>query len=267
MARKSKKTSMAASSAVAAVTAAGVLVGGAFASPDDILNDGPDAIVQTLDSGTPIEIDSGGADGGAEEEEGEEETKRSLTGSVRRLVLSAPVGVRAVVAVPLWALGTAVIALASSLWSAVLSPVASTVLSWLAFAALAVLIFALAVKTVFPDLPLKKILNKRSILTIVLLCFLFGVVDCVLPFFWEDYENLSRLLKLVGSLICTGVPVGFFVRRRRRKLKKQAEEDAARAAEAAEREAEVYELTYEEREAAAKELVAELADSVCPKVY
>ena len=156
MARKSKKTSMAASSAVAAVTAAGVLVGGAFASPDDILNDGPDAIVQTLDSGTPIEIDSGGADGGAEEEEGEEETKRSLTGSVRRLVLSAPVGVRAVVAVPLWALGTAVIALASSLWSAVLSPVASTVLSWLAFAALAVLIFALAVKTVFPDLPLKR---------------------------------------------------------------------------------------------------------------
>ena len=266
MARKSKKTSMAASSAVAAVTAAGVLVGGAFASPDDILNDGPDAIVQTLDSGTAIEIDSGGADGGAEEEEGEE-TKRSLTGSVRRLVLSAPVGVRAVVAVPLWALGTAVIALVSSLWSAVLSPVASTVLSWLAFAALAVLIFALAVKTVFPDLPLKKILNKRSILTIVLLCFLFGVVDCVLPFFWEDYENLSRLLKLVGSLICTGVPVGFFVRRRQRKLKMQAEEDAARAAEAAAAEAEVYEPTYEEREAAAKELVAELADSVCPKVY
>ena len=155
--------------------------------------------------------------------------------------------------------------LASSLWSAVLSPVASTVLSWLAFAALAVLIFALAVKTVFPDLPLKKILNKRSVLTIVLLCFLFGVVDCVLPFFWDDYEQLSRLLKLVGSLICTGVPVGFFVRRRQRKLKKQAEEEAARIA--AEAEDEVYEPTFEEREAAAKQLVAELADSVCPKVY
>ena len=80
-------------------------------------------------------------------------------------------------------------------------------------------------------------------------------------------KSLINYIKLVGSLICTGVPVGFFVRRRRRKLKKQAEEDAARAAEAAEREAEVYEPTYEEREAAAKELVAELADSVCPKVY
>ncbi len=231
------------------------------------MNDGPDAIVQTMDSGAVLEIDSGGADGGAEEEEGEEETKRGLTGAVRRLVLSAPAGVRAVVAVPLWALGTAVIALVSSLWSAVLSPVASTVLSWLAFAALAVLIFALAVKTVFPDLPLKKIVSKRSVLTIVLLCFLFGVVDCVLPFFWDDYETLSRLLKLFGSLICTGVPVAFFVRRRRRKLKKQAEEDAARAAAEAEAAAEVYEPTIEEREAAAKQLVAELADSVCPKVY
>ena len=265
MARKSKKTSMSASSAVAAVTAAGVLVGGAFASPDEILDEGPGPLVQSLNTDAQPVDDGGGSSGENEGEAGEE--KRSLRGGVRSLARSAPTWVRAAVFVPLWALGTVVTGLVTALWSSVLSPVAATVLGWLAIALLAVVVFALAAKTVFPDLPLKKILNKRSILTIVLLCFLFGVVDCVLPFFWEDYENLSRLLKLVGSLICTGVPVGFFVRRRRRKLKKQAEEDAARAAEAAEREAEVYEPTYEEREAAAKELVAELADSVCPKVY
>ena len=99
----------------------------------------------------------------------------------------------------------------------------------------------------------------------VLLCFLFRLVDRVLPFFGADYETLSRLLKLFASLIGTGVPVAFLVRRRQRKLKKQAEEEAARAeAEAGD---EVYEPTIEEQEAAAKQLVAELADSVCPKVY
>ena len=260
MARKKKKSSMAASTAVAAVTAAGVLVGGAFASPDDLLSDGPDAIVQTLDTGSQIDADGGGSDGGAEEEEGE--SKRTLTGFVRRVVLSAPVGVRAVVGLPLWALGTAVIALASSLWSAVLSPVAATVLGWLAFALLALLVFTLAVKTVFPDLPLKKILNKRSILSIVLLCFAFGVLDCVLPFFWEDYQNLSRLLKLLGSLVCTGVPVAFFVRRHSRKQKERAEAEAAAAREEMEPEP-----TMEEKEAAAKRLIEEMADSVCPRIY
>lgn len=262
MARQKKKSSMAASSAVAAVTAAGVLVGGAFASPDDLLNDGPDAIVQTLDTGSLVDADGGGSDG--EEKDAGEESKRTLTGSVRRLVLSAPVGVRAVVGVPLWALGTAVIALVSSLWSAVLSPIAATVLGWLAFALLALLVFTLAVKTAFPDLPLKKILNKRSILTIVLLCFGFGVLDCVLPFFWEDYENVSKLLKLAGSLICTGVPVAFFVRRHSRKLKQKAAEEAAAAAS---RETNPPEPTMEEKEAAAKRLIEEMADSVCPKLY
>ena len=59
--------------------------------------------------------------------------------------------------------------------------------------------------------------------------------------------------------------MGFFVRRRPRTLKTKEDEEAARIA--AEAEDEVYEPTFEEREAAAKQLVAELADSVCPKVY
>ena len=261
MAKKKKKGSAAASGAVAAVTAAGVLMGGAFASPDDLLNDGPNAIVQTMDTGSQIDNGDGGGDDAVEEEENG--SRRTLTGSVRRFVLSVPREVRALVGVPLWALGTAVIAVVSSLWSAVLSPVAATVLSWLVFAVLALLVFTLAVKTAFPDLPLKKILNKRSILSIILLCFAFGALDSVLPFFWEDYQMVSKLLKVVGSLICTGVPVAFFVRRRRRKLKKQAEEAAAAAAE----EAEEPEPTMEEKEAAARRLIENLADSVCPKYY
>ena len=260
MPRQKKKTSIAASSAVAAVTAAGVLVGGAFASPDDILSDSPDAIVQTLSSVSQTPADGGSSDDSPEGEEESVESKRSLTGGVRRLVRSAPVGVRAVVAVPLWALGTAVIALLSSLWSAVLSPAAASILGWLSFALLALLIFALTVKTVFPDLPLKKILNKRSVSGILLLCFIFGALDCVLPFFWEDYQNLSKLLKLFGSLICTGVPLAFFVRRRSRRLKREAAEAEAAPPEPPR------EPSQAEREAATRQLVAELADSVCPRI-
>ena len=252
MERKKKKNGRAAATAVAAVTAAGVLIGGAFSSPDELLDDGPDAIVQTLAMGAPAESDGGpGGDGGEEEDE----RGRGLSGTVHRLVRAAPLGVRVCVGLPLWALGTLMIALASSLWSAVLSPLAATVLGWLGVALLAALIFALAAKTLFPELPLKKILNRRSLLTILLLSLAFGVLDALLPFFWEDYKALSQVLKLAGSLICTGVPVAFFARRHLRRL--------AEAAAAAEPE----EPDMAEREREARRLVTELADSVCPRLY
>ena len=54
MEKKRSVKGKAAASAVAAVTAAGVLVGGAFADPDDILSNDPDAIVQTMDAGSQI---------------------------------------------------------------------------------------------------------------------------------------------------------------------------------------------------------------------
>ena len=260
--RKKKKGigGKAAASAVAAVTAAGVMVGGAFSSPQEILEDSPEVIVQSvaLDTQTAADADGGGADAGEEETTGEEEEKRGVRASVRKLVRSAPVGVRALVVLPLWALGTLAMLLANSMWSAVLSPTLCVILSWLGMAVLAVLLYTLAVKTVFPDMPLKKILNKRSLLTILSLCLLFGAADAVLPLFWEDYEKLSRILKVVGSLVCTGVPVAFFLRRQMRRAARETVE-----AEPVETPAPA--PTLAEREASARALVTQLADSVCRK--
>ena len=245
----------AAASAVVAVTAAGVLVGGAYASPEEILSDGPEAVIQTLDTAA-AQPESGGA--GTDEVcvETDDEKKRGVYAGVRSLLRSAPAGVRALVGVPLWGIGTAAIILASTLWGSVLSPAALALLSWLAVALMAALIFTLAVKTVFPDLPLRKILNRRSILTIVSLCLLFGLADAVLPFFWEDYAAISKLLRAAGAFVCTAVPVAFFVRRHGRKKTGKVVGEIVETEPAP---------SMEEQEAAARKLVAELADSVCPK--
>ncbi|MDO4989002.1 MAG: hypothetical protein Q4E45_00705 [Eubacteriales bacterium] len=246
----------AAASAVAAVTAAGVLVGGAFASPDELLEDGPGPLVQSLDADASPADDGGGS----ADEEGSEtgEEKRSLRGGIRRMVRSAPTGVRALVFVPLWALGTVVTALVTALWSSVLSPVAAAVLGWLAIALLAVIIFTLAAKTVFPDLPLKKILNRHSLRTIVLLCLGFGMIDALLPVFWDSYETVSKLLKVFGSLIAAGVPLIFFISRRKRRMLAEVEGEPV--------ELETPAQSPEECERAARKLVEDLADSVCPKL-
>lgn len=259
--RKKKKHSKAAASAVAAMTAAGMMVGGAMASPDDVMNDGPDAIVQTVAMNAQVQVDAGGGDGGAEEAVAvEEEKKRGKFSTVRKVMREAPFEARLRLAVPLWIIGTVAIAFFSSLWMGVLPPLASAILSWLFTALMAVLVFALAVKTVFPDLPLKKILNKRNLLGIGILCLICGIADAALPFFWDDYTKLSKLLKVLGSLACTGVPIAFFLRRHKH-------EEPQETVEAEPVELPPPEPTMEEKEAAARALVEELADSVCSRRY
>lgn len=241
----------AAVSAVAAVTAASVLVGGAFNSPAELLDDAPDALVQSLEMDMDSQTDAGdGAD------EGEEDEDRGKQGSaVRRFVQAMPLPLRAIVALPLWLIGTGLIELGAAVWGAVLSPVFAQVLSWAAVAVMVLLVFLLAAKTIAPDLPIKKILNKKSVLGIFAMCLVFGLVDALLPLFWDGYEQLSRIIKAGFSCICTVLPIGYFMRWNRRRLRKK--EQARLEAE--------NELSYEQREKAARELVLELADSVSRK--
>ena len=239
----------AAVSAVAAVTAASVLVGGAFTSPADIMDDGLDGHILTVDMDMDGQIDAGD-DGGTD---GDEEQDKKPVSAVRKLVRQAPAPLRACVAIPLWLIGTGLIELGSTIWGAVLSPVASAVLSWAAVAVMVMLVFLLAAKTIAPDLPIKKILNKRSVPGILLLCLCFGALDAVLPLFVEGYEKFSQIVRATFSCICTAVPIGFFLRFNSRRLKKKAQQEQ--------------ELSYEEREKAARLLIEELADSVSRPRY
>ena len=260
--KNKKKHSKAAATAVAAMTAAGVMVGGAMASPEDAMNDGADAIVQTISIAPQVQADAGGSDGGAEEAVAvEEEKKRGRFSSVRQAMRSAPFEARLRMAVPLWIAGSLMISVLGSLLMGVLPPLAAAALSWVLTALMAVLVFVLAVKTVFPDMPLKKILNKRTFLGIGILCLACGILDAALPFFWDDYTKLSMLLKLLGPAACTGVPIVYFLRRHKR-----GEPQETIEAEPVEPPPPP-EPSMEEKEAAARALVEELADSVSRRNY
>ena len=260
--KNKEKHSKAAATAVAAMTAAGVMVGGAMASPEDAMNDGAGAIVQTISIAPQVQADAGGSDGGAEEAVAvEEEKKRGRFSSVRQAMRSAPFEARLRMAVPLWIAGSLMISVLGSLLMGVLPPLAAAALSWVLTALMAVLVFVLAVKTVFPDMPLKKILNKRTFLGIGILCLACGILDAALPFFWDDYTTLSMLLKLLGPAACTGVPILYFLRRHKRGVPQETIE-----AETVEPPPPP-EPTMEEKEAAARALVEELADSVSRRNY
>ena len=177
--------------ATCAAVAGGILVGGTFDSPADLLND---------DGGITISAQADD-DGAADSDE-----ERRVKGSpLRRWILRLPIGVRACVCVPLWCIGWALTALAGLLYQAALTPVGGTILSWILAAAMVLGVFCLTAKAMFPDIPLKKLLRPRHFLLILGGMAILGIADTVLPYFWTDYPALSRLVRMLGSALLAGL--------------------------------------------------------------
>ncbi len=257
--KKKKHHRRAAATAVAAVTSASVVMGGMFASPDDLLNGNDDdgGSITVTDTYTPDNGAAGGddidddADAGDSEDESR---RRGLRSRARQWVWRLPYGVRAVVGVPLWALGWLIITGCTALWNGVLSPAFGTVLGWVATAAVLLLAFALTGKAMFPDLPLKKIVNKRNFLALLIGTTALAVADSVVPLVWDGYARIANVVRAVGSAGLLGGVTAAFARRERRRRKKLAE----RAAREAEKE------PPRETMAQALRRARELADSVRP---
>ena len=250
--KKSKWKKKAAVGVVAAAASASVLVGGAFDSPADLLADDsdngsvPTPVVHTLAATTADLTDSG--DTGAADDE--EDQRRQRFPQLRRWILGLPIGVRALVGVPLWAIGWAIISGLGLLWTAALSPLGSKILAWVLTAVAAVLVFALTAKAIFPNAPWKKILRPRNILLVVVGIAVLGATDTLLGIFWKDYPPIGQVARLIGgALMITSACLAS-----RKLLRHWKPEPAPVKAE----EAPVPQLTVEEQAMA-------LADSVCPQ--
>ena len=256
--------------AAATIAAAGVLIGGSFDAPADILKEeaalAPTPIVETLGA----EIDPGDGDVGEEEavaeEEEEEKKKGGVRARTREFVLRLPLAVRACVAVPLWCVGWALTSLASMLWAGVLSPAGAAIAKWIVLALMILAALTITVKTVFPKTPLKKILNKYTLIWVLGGSTLFCIADVVLQRFYPDMPRLLDIGRAVASaalLISAVIPVLKHEKKARDK-QKQEEEEAREREEAAAREAalEAARETPEQAQARVEREVLELADSV-----
>jgi hypothetical protein len=230
----------AAAGAVAAATSAGVLVGGAFDAPADFLNDDDAAAAAVTVCPSADEDDAGQTD----------EDKIRKASPLRQWFLHLPWGVRALVGVPLWAVGWGLLSLFGLLGDALLAPLAAKILGWLLTAAATLGISAATAKAIFPHLPLRKFFNRRTVLIVVGGMLLLGLADTVLPLVWKDYPPISSLLHIGGSVLLAAAGC-FSVRRLARKYLPHRED-------AADKPAEVDPRTPVERKA------MELANSVCP---
>lgn len=266
--------------AVALVTSASMLVGGIFNSPA-LLPDDEDPMPQITYTESDEDDLDGSGDGGdgkdgaqepeaAPEEQAEEapcpaavaeepEQAPNVWDDVRRRLQKLPLRVR-LLAIPVGALICwLIVSGVTALLGPVLGPIVGGVLSWALGLAVLLGCFTAAVKTVFPDLPLKKILNKRSISGVLIGGVVLAAADLIVPLFWAEYTRIEALVRALGILAVMGTATGVFTARENRRRK---EEEAAAKAEEEEAEEEPEE---EEDKPMTREDILALADTVSRK--
>ena len=186
----------------------------------------------------------------------EEEAVSGVRSGLRERILQLPYAVRLLVILPLWALGFGLLTGATALWSTVLSPVLAKALGWLCLLAALLGAFLLAGKSIFPDLPVKKILNKRSLTGLIVGSVLLGAADLIAPLVWADYVRIETIVRICGVGLVLGATTLAFVRREHKRRK------ALPVVEAEPVESEPEEL---EPRPMTREDVLALADSVSPR--
>ena len=227
MTKNAKKTAL--TTTLALLTAASVVTGSLFETPAALLpEDGAPSIVYNMNTGLDGAEDD---DAGMNEDESEETRKRGgIRAVLRQRILRLPLVVRLLAILPLWALGTVILAAAGAVWP-LLSPVLGKVAGFALVLGLLIGAFVLAAKAVFPDLPVKKLLSRRNLAALLLSAAALSVADAVLGVAWADYEQAEDIVLSVGffiALSCATVP--FALREQKRRMEEAAAERARETA-------------------------------------
>lgn len=167
-----------------AIASLGLMVAGAFASPEDILEYSKD---QELDDKNSTTLSG-------DNYFRYETIKQSALEKI-------PLILRAIIGVPLWIIGTLLIKLFNGVLKLVLSPIISFLLGWLFIFLILLGILLLCLKMIFPDKKIKDFLSKKLIITCLIGSLIIRLSQIILPKIWNDYTYYEFSITLILGLI------------------------------------------------------------------
>jgi len=213
---------------VAAATAVSLLTSAAASDPadllkeDKLLNDPPVAIVETFVPDLPPDDDGGDLEAMEEEDE---KKRYGLRSRIRALLMRMPIYARFMLCIPMWAIGWAISSGAGAALTAAAGPVAGAVLQTAVSAAAVFGLSALSVKTVAPDVPVKKLLNKKTAAIALLAAVCGEIAFILLELFLPQGQRVLELVKsLAALLVLLGVAVPLCVKAFRKSMKEEKTE-------------------------------------------
>ncbi|MBQ9459612.1 MAG: hypothetical protein IJU66_06725 [Oscillospiraceae bacterium] len=221
--KKAKKAAL--TTVIALLTAASVVTGSLFESSAALLpDDASPSIVYNMTNGLDGADDD---DAGPQEDESSETRRRGGVRAVLRArILKLPLFVRLFVILPLWAFGSVLLASLGAVWG-MAQPVLGKIAGFALLLALLALCFLLCAKAVFPDLPVKKLLNRKSFVALLLGASGLSVLDAVLGAAWGEYEQMKTVILSAGffaALCAAAVPFALREQKRRFRAVREREE-------------------------------------------
>ncbi|MBO4914087.1 MAG: hypothetical protein J5449_02675 [Oscillospiraceae bacterium] len=223
MKKTTKKAAV--TTALALLTAASVVTGSLFESPAALLpEDGAPNIVYNMNTGLDGADDD---DAGMQEDESEETRRRGGVRAVlRERILRLPLIVRLLVILPMWALGSVLLAAFGAAWT-LMQPVLGKLAGFAIMLAVLAAAFFLCAKAVFPDLSVKKLFSRRSVVALLLGASGLTLADALLPAVWAEYEQMKTIVLSGGffvALCCAAIPLALREQRSRLDAARKAEE-------------------------------------------
>lgn len=140
-----------------------------------------------------------------------------LTGmdKVRDWIIHLPVAVRAVVLLPLWAIGEVAFAVAGAFSAALATPAGQLVLGFVAQLGILLGVFLLAYKAIFPKTPVKELFSKKKFPWLLAAAAFVTAANLALEQVW-DHWGIVRIilmaavgyitLTLLWSRLCAHLP-------------------------------------------------------------
>ncbi|MBR3401262.1 MAG: hypothetical protein IKG67_03365 [Parasporobacterium sp.] len=201
-----------------------ITLAGLFGTPEELVRQ---QTISQLHNQDAIELVLEDEDPGSEEDlRKKAETRpmkkgffQKIADAAKSLIYKIPAPVRAVVGIPLWAAGYAVLHLLSGVYSVLLAPVISHIIGFVLCAIILLAVFVLTMKSIFPNMPLKKILRKGNLIRVLIGAAVLKVLDIVLPLFWPDYTRFKYLIMVAAGVIVLAVIIlPRILRKRRRKV-------------------------------------------------
>lgn len=189
---------------LAALTSASVLVGTTFDSPEDILNryDKPiKPLVEYTDK----------------QESVDKKTDNHSKDYFKNIIYKIPLNIRLYIFAPLWFLGTGII-YAFEMFLKIITPFAHILTNFVIHLSLMSLVVIICVKLLFPDLSLKKILNKKTLLLILIGSIVLSICDLIMPFIFDKYRLYRNISKLIIGILFLFVILKPFIRKKRNNL-------------------------------------------------
>ena len=201
MADKKKKVAL---GIMAGLTTFSVTLGALFESAEELKRDypkTPKAVVESINDYSEDNLENN-------------EAHDTFKEKLKKLIYLIPVRIRTVFFVPLWAIGHVLITLLEILFQNIFIPIAQHIGGFLVETLIMLLVVAVCIKILFPDMPWSKIFSKKVILSVLIGSLLIRILDLVLPHFIEHYKTYRMIIKFTLGLIATGIILKPFIKKK-----------------------------------------------------